>query len=208
MVNTEQLAWFQGKNEVQLSTVLSVGCTLYAMPDYIIATGKRIGAKKDWRSSDPRWWLEGGSRQDELRKSNILLRCWSHTWQKKPPRRSKTPRPWTPSLYKVSPYHVTLRKQEGFCATRCQFQTCLGEADQQVNKQATRGIPIATPGINQQTDWCPTWTDRWPAPHTHTKKKLINKQGTEKHMQQRGCGALSTPRREEGQIAELCMNFQ
>jgi hypothetical protein len=32
---------------------------------------------------DPRWRLEGRSRQCELHKSKILLRCWSHTWQKK-----------------------------------------------------------------------------------------------------------------------------
>jgi hypothetical protein len=30
-----------------------------------------------------RWWLEGGSRQRELHKSKILMRRWSHTWQKK-----------------------------------------------------------------------------------------------------------------------------
>jgi hypothetical protein len=32
---------------------------------------------------DPRWRLEGGSRQHELCKSKIFLKCWSHTWQKK-----------------------------------------------------------------------------------------------------------------------------
>jgi hypothetical protein len=32
---------------------------------------------------DPGWQLEGGSRQRECHKSEILLRCWSHTWQKK-----------------------------------------------------------------------------------------------------------------------------
>jgi hypothetical protein len=39
---------------------------------------------------NPRWQLEGGSRQCELHKSKILLRHWSYTWQKKTPRRSKT----------------------------------------------------------------------------------------------------------------------
>jgi hypothetical protein len=32
---------------------------------------------------NPRWRPEGGSRQRELHKSKILLRGWSHTWQKK-----------------------------------------------------------------------------------------------------------------------------
>jgi hypothetical protein len=32
---------------------------------------------------DPRWRLEGRSRKCELQKSKILLRYWSHTWQKK-----------------------------------------------------------------------------------------------------------------------------
>jgi hypothetical protein len=32
---------------------------------------------------NPRWQLEGGSRQHEFCKSKILLKHWSHTWQKK-----------------------------------------------------------------------------------------------------------------------------
>jgi hypothetical protein len=37
--------------------------------------------KSEW-GKDPRWRLEGGSRHGEICKSKIL-RCWSHTWQKK-----------------------------------------------------------------------------------------------------------------------------
>jgi hypothetical protein len=40
--------------------------------------------------------IEGGSRQHELCKSKILLRCWSHTWQKKNTKKkqnSDTPNP-------------------------------------------------------------------------------------------------------------------
>jgi predicted kinase len=32
---------------------------------------------------DPRWQLDSRNRQHELCKSKILLRHWSHTWQKK-----------------------------------------------------------------------------------------------------------------------------
>jgi hypothetical protein len=32
---------------------------------------------------DPRWLLEGGSRELEVCKSKILLRHWSHIWQNK-----------------------------------------------------------------------------------------------------------------------------
>jgi hypothetical protein len=39
--------------------------------------------EKSTLAEDPRWQLEGRSRQCELCKSKILLRCWSHTWQKK-----------------------------------------------------------------------------------------------------------------------------
>jgi hypothetical protein len=39
--------------------------------------------KNQYEEEDPRWWLEGGSRQHELCESNILLRHWSHTWQEK-----------------------------------------------------------------------------------------------------------------------------
>jgi hypothetical protein len=43
-----------------------------------------LPAKKHFKSKeDQRWRLEGGSRQLKLHKSKILLRTWSHTWQKK-----------------------------------------------------------------------------------------------------------------------------
>jgi hypothetical protein len=60
-----------------------------------------------------------------------LLRHWSYTWQKKTPRRSKTLTPWNPRVYKASSHHVTLRKQEGSYAARCQLHTCMGDTDQQ-----------------------------------------------------------------------------
>jgi hypothetical protein len=51
---------------------------------------KRIETMKE---EDPRWQLEGGSRQHEIHTSKILLRRWNHTWQKIPARRSKIPTP-------------------------------------------------------------------------------------------------------------------
>jgi hypothetical protein len=42
---------------------------------------KRTFSKEEVQ--DPRWGLEGWSRQQVLHKSKIMMRCWSHTWQKK-----------------------------------------------------------------------------------------------------------------------------
>jgi hypothetical protein len=41
------------------------------------------GRDRKGMGEDPRWRLEGGSRERELHKSKILLRHWSHTWKKK-----------------------------------------------------------------------------------------------------------------------------
>jgi hypothetical protein len=38
---------------------------------------------------DPRWRLECRSREHEIRKSKILLRHWSHNWQKKSTKRNQ-----------------------------------------------------------------------------------------------------------------------
>jgi hypothetical protein len=48
--------------------------------------------------------------------------------RKKTKRGNKTLKPQTPSSYKHSPCHVTLRKQEDSCNTRPWLQTSLGDA--------------------------------------------------------------------------------
>jgi hypothetical protein len=86
------------------------------------------------RLEDPRWWLEGGSRQHDLCKSEIFLRHWSHTWQKKTTKNKQNSDTPNPQPNKASSCHITLRKQEASRTTRCQLQTHLGDADQQVSK--------------------------------------------------------------------------
>jgi hypothetical protein len=97
---------------------------------------KEIKEYRKWRfQEDPRWQLDGTSRQHEPHESKILLRCWGHTWQKK---KKKTRRIKTdttnPQPVQNSPHHITLRKQEGSHTARHWLQTCLGEADQQMSK--------------------------------------------------------------------------
>jgi hypothetical protein len=58
-------------------------------------------------SGDPRWQLEGRSRQCEVYKSKILLRHWSHTWQKtntKKNRNSNTPSPQPTQIFSKPRY--------------------------------------------------------------------------------------------------------
>jgi hypothetical protein len=86
------------------------------------------------RYQSPLSHIDGEIRDGDYREEPDSVRCWSHTWQKKPPRISKTLTPRTPSLHKASPYHVTLRNQEGSCTARSWLQTCLRDIDQQVSK--------------------------------------------------------------------------
>jgi hypothetical protein len=61
------------------------------------------------RVEEQRWRLQGGSRQSELHKSKTLLRCWSHTWQKKKKKHQEEAKLWhpkSPSLTKL--LHTTL----------------------------------------------------------------------------------------------------
>jgi hypothetical protein len=60
-----------GRDQVQDCLILEWDCTQY------------LYWSRMWLLGDPRWQLECRSRQCELCKSKILLRSWSHTWQKK-----------------------------------------------------------------------------------------------------------------------------
>jgi hypothetical protein len=89
--------------------------------------------KKEWR--DPRWWLEGGSRQHELCKSKMLLRLWSqHLAEKNHQEEAKLWYPEPPSHTKLLHTMLHWKKQEGSHDARCWLQTCLRDADQQVSK--------------------------------------------------------------------------
>jgi hypothetical protein len=61
---------------------------------------------------NPRWQLERGSKQREHCKPKIVLRSWSHTWQKKTAQKKQNSDTLNPQLYKASPHHITLRNQE------------------------------------------------------------------------------------------------
>jgi hypothetical protein len=109
-----------------------------------------------------------------------------HLAEKKIPRRIKMLIPWTSSLGKVSPCHVTLRKQEGCLAARWWLQTCLGDTDQQVSKSVAHGIPTANPGINQHKPL----NILTPIPQ---KKYWITNKELKRNTKQRAQGTLSSP---------------
>jgi hypothetical protein len=54
-----------------------------------------------------------------------------HLAEKNHQEEAKLQHPKSPSLYKASPCHITLRKLEGCYITRWRLQTCLRDADQQ-----------------------------------------------------------------------------
>jgi hypothetical protein len=150
---------------------------------------------------DPRW--QPGTEADSM--SSVTPKpCWDARptlGRNKAARRIKTSTTWTPSPWKASPRHITLRKQEGSHHHQMPAPNLLGRhsADQTGEHQASRGIPPATPGIKQhrplgrltppQKDWT-----------INKELKLTHSRGVEllKEHQRRG----------EGQVADLHTNFQ
>jgi hypothetical protein len=105
-----------------------------------------------WR--DPRWWLEGGSRQRELHKSKILLRYWSHTWQKKNTKKkqsSDTPNPQPTQSFSMPHY---TEKPGGLLHHQTPLPNMLGRS-RAIGKQISHpwGKSAEPPG---QTDPLPT----------------------------------------------------
>jgi hypothetical protein len=117
--------------------------------------------------------------------------CWdpgTTLGRNKAPKRIKTWTPWTPSSWKASPSHVTLRKQEGSCHHQTLAPNLPGRhsAEQRGKSQVSHSIPPATPGINQHS-----------LLGTHTHKNWINNK-LKTSTQQREWSAVSTPEKEGG----------
>jgi hypothetical protein len=104
-------------------------------------------------------------------------------------RRIKTSTSWTPSLWKASPWHVRLRKQEGGHAARHWLQTCLWDI-QQINRWApsiTQFFP-SHPRINQHRP-----LGRLTQSPLHTHKNLTINKELKTNTQQRDGVAGSAP---------------
>jgi hypothetical protein len=122
--------------------------------------------KDHWEEEDPRWRLECKSRQHEFYKSKILLRHWSHTWHKKTSQEESKlqhcePPACTKLLHAMLHWEnkrVPMPPEASSKPAWETFSIPTGE------HQLSRGIPTATPGINQHVPW----TDWPPCP---TKKK-------------------------------------
>jgi hypothetical protein len=100
--------------------------------------------------------IQDGNQGTEVDSVNSVNQksCWdagATLGRNKAPRRIKFSTPWTPSSWKASPHHFTLRKQEGCCRCQMPAPSLLGRhsADQTGECQVSCGIPPATPGINQ-----------------------------------------------------------
>jgi hypothetical protein len=144
---------------------------------------------------DPRLKLECRSRQCELHKSNLLLRCWKpHMAEINHQKVSKLQHPEAPAHTNL--LHTTLHWENRRAPTlpdagsKPSWETS-GRTTGVL--QPSHGIPIATPGINQHSP-----LDRQ-SPTLQIKKIIINKEL--KRTQQREWGAVSAP--EGGQGKEL-----
>jgi hypothetical protein len=93
--------------------------------DHTRGPGCAFEKKMHW--GDPRWRLGYRSRWREFHDSKTLLRAGATLGGNKAARRIKTWTPWTPSPWKASPHHITMREQEGCHAARSWLQTCLGD---------------------------------------------------------------------------------
>jgi hypothetical protein len=71
----------EGYNKKEKFTLISLKNAKTKILNKIFAS--KIQHIKRSNRRDPRWQLECRSRQHELCKSKILLKCWSYTWQKK-----------------------------------------------------------------------------------------------------------------------------
>jgi hypothetical protein len=112
---------------------------------------------------NPIWQIEGGSRQLELCKSKILLRCWSHTWQKKTTEKKQNsdtlnPQPtqsFSTPRYPEEPGGILMpcypEEPGGILHHQAQAPNLLGNTVQQMSKQVACSILTATPGINQHS---------------------------------------------------------
>jgi hypothetical protein len=148
-----------------------------------------------------RWRLEGRSKQHELHKSKILLRCWSHTWQKKTTKnkqKSNTPNPQPAKSFSTPCY--TEKQGLPHCQT---LAPNLPERCRPTGEQIS-STHYSHSHLWDKPAWSPGQIDSRPA----KKKTLNSKQGTEKDKQQRGKGALSTLETGEVQGAALHANFQ
>jgi hypothetical protein len=139
-------------------------------------------------SVDPRWWLEGRSRQHELCKSKILLRHWSHTWQKKTTKKNQNSNTLNPQPVKSFSTPCYSEKTGGLPHHQTPAPNLLGRhpADQQVSNQVVGGITTATPGINQHSPLGRVT----PTPQ---KKNWIIKKELKRNIQQREWCALRAP---------------
>jgi hypothetical protein len=134
--------------------------------------------KQEMRGKDPRWLPECWSWQCELRKSKILLRRWSHTWQnKKHQEESKLWHPEPPACTKL--LHATLHWENSRAPMPPDARSKLAW---ETSGRPIGDILVATPGINQHS----LWTD-WPplSPAKKNQNWIINKD-LKRNMQQRG----------------------
>jgi hypothetical protein len=112
-------------------------------------------------------------------------------------RRIKTLTFWTPSQWKASPCHITMRKQAGSCRHKMLPPNWLGRhsLEETGEHQLSHGIPPATPGIYQHSplgrltslqEKKKNWTivnklkiskqQRWQECWKHTKKGGMSKE--------------------------------
>jgi hypothetical protein len=73
---------FQAFGASELVEALTYGRPEVQMPAITKRERRNSLLKKLSTEIDPTWQLECRSRQCELRISKILLRCWTHAWQK------------------------------------------------------------------------------------------------------------------------------